>query len=249
MFAGSVLIIFFLVVTGLSGNGFGVSNKAKPLRVLFIGNSLTYSNDLPAFVEAFAKAAGQRSFSYKTVAFPNFSLEDHWNNKDSLKALKNGPWDFVVMQQGPSASKEGRAVLLEYARRFAGEIRKVGGRPAFYSVWPSVNRMQDFKGVRESYREAADELDGLMLPVGEAWLNAWKVNSSIGLYSTDGFHPSPLGTYLAGLVIYEQLYNQSPIGLPAKLRLSSGIAVEVPADTAVILQRAAQEANRLFGRH
>jgi hypothetical protein len=58
-----------------------------------------------------------------------------------------------------------------------------------------------------------------------------------------------LGTYLAGLVIYEQLYNQSPIGLPAKLRLSSGIAVEVPADTAVILQRAAQEANRLFGRH
>jgi hypothetical protein len=108
--------------------------------------------------------------------------------------------------------------------------------------------MQDFKGVSDSYRQAADEVDGLMFPVGEAWLNAWRLKTSIGLYSADGFHPSPLGTYLAGLVIYEQLYNRSPVGLPSKLRLSSGATVEVPSDLAVILQRAAQEANRLFGR-
>jgi hypothetical protein len=246
MFAQSLFVIFLLIVPAISDRG--VNGSDKPIRVLFIGNSLTYSNDLPAVVEAFAKGAGQRSFSYKTIAFPNFSLEDHWNNKDAHKAITKGPWDFVVLQQGPSASNEGRAVLLEYARRFAGEIRKIGGRPAFYSVWPSANRTQDFKGVSDSYRQAADEVDGLVFPVGEAWLNAWRANSSIGLYSADGFHPSALGSYLAGLVIYEQLYDRSPIGLPSRLRLSSGATVEVPADQAVILQRAAQEANRLFGR-
>lgn len=248
MFARAAFIILFLVLTAPGKGELNVSDKAKPFRVLFIGNSLTYSNDLPAVVEAFAKAAGQRSFSYKTIAFPNFSLEDHWNNKDVHKALMKGPWDFVVLQQGPSASDEGRAVLLEYARRFAAEIRKIGARPAFYSVWPSASRMQDFKGVSDSYRQAAEEVDGLVFPVGDAWLNALRVKTSIGLYSADGFHPSPLGTYLAGLVIYEQLYNRSPIGLPSKLRLSSGGTVEAPSDQALILQRAAQEANRLFGR-
>jgi len=91
-------------------------------------------------------------------------------------------------------------------------------------------------------------VDGLVFPVGEAWLNAWRVNPSIGLYSSDGFHPSAFGTYLAGLVIYEQLYNRSPVGLPSKLRLSSGARIEVTADLAVMLQRAAQAANRSFGR-
>lgn len=152
------------------------------------------------------------------------------------------------MQQGPSASNEGRALLLEYGRRFAEEIGKIGARPAFYSVWPSASRMQDFKGVTESYRHAAEDVDGLLFPVGEAWLSAWRIDPSIGLYSADGFHPSMAGSYLAGLVIYGQLYNRSSVGLPFKLRLGSGAGIEIPPDQAVLLQRAAEEANKLFGR-
>ena len=84
----------------------------------------------------------------------------------------------MVLQQGPSASKEGRALLLEYGRRFAEEIRRIGGRPALFSVWPLAGRMQDFKRVSESYGQAARDLDGLVFPVGDAWLNAWRVNPS-----------------------------------------------------------------------
>src|SRR5688572_5578026 len=65
-------------------------DSAKALRVLFIGNSLTYSNDLPSVVEAFAKATGQRVFACKTIALPDFSLEDHWNKKDARKAIMKG---------------------------------------------------------------------------------------------------------------------------------------------------------------
>lgn len=154
----------------------------------------------------------------------------------------------MVLQQGPSASKEGRALLLEYTRRFAEDIRRIGARPALYSVWASIIRRQDFKGVSESYRQAAEEVDGLLFPVGEAWLSAWKVDPSITLYSEDGFHPSGVGTYLAALVMYEQLYNRSPVGLPSKLQLGSGAKIEIPADQALLLQRAAEEANKLFAR-
>jgi len=241
-------VTLFLLIPLRSDCALRYPTSTKPLRVLFIGNSLTYSNELPAIVEALAKATGQRPLAYKIVAFPDFSLEDHWNKRDALKAIMKGDWDYVVLQQGPSASKEGRALLLEYSRRFAQEIRKIGGRPALYMVWPSASRMHDFKGVSESYRQAAEDVDGLVFPVGEAWLCAWKTDPAIDLYSGDGFHPSAAGSYLAGLVIFEQLYKRSPLGLPAKLRLRSGAKLEVPADLAVLLQQAAGEANKRFGR-
>lgn len=242
----SILIIPFADGAMYRVSTFEQPGTARELRVLFIGNSLTYTNDLPGIVEAFAKATGQRPFAYKTIAFPDFSLEDHWNRNDARKAIAKNEWDYVVLQQGPSASQEGRAVLLEYTRRFAQEIRHIRGRPALYMVWPSAGRLQDFKRVSESYRAAAEEVDGLVFPVGEAWLGAWRVNPSISLYSGDGFHPSTAGTYLAGLVIYEQLFDRSPIGLPSRLGLSSGVRIEIPTDQAAMLQQAAEEANRKF---
>ena len=240
----SVCIVLFLSAPPYRGSTKKGPNAAPPLRVLFIGNSLTYANDLPAIVEAFAKASGQRDFLFKTLAFPDFSLEDHWNKKDALNAIRKGRWDFIILQQGPSASREGRELLLEYSRRFAAEIRGRGGRVALYAVWPSASRRQDFKGVSDSYRQAADAVDGIVFPVGDAWLNAWRVNPSIGLYSADGFHPSAAGSYLAGLVVYEQLFDRSPVGLPSRLKLRSGATIDIPADQAVLLQRAAKEANK-----
>ena len=240
----AVMIVF---VGAHLHRGTALENR-QALRVLFVGNSLTYTNDLPGIVTAFARADGQRAFESRTIAYPNYSLEDHWNNQDARREISKGRWDYVVLQQGPSASKEGRALLLDYSRRFAEEIRKIGGKPALYSVWPSANRMQDFRGVSESYRQAAEAVEGIVFPVGDAWLNAWTVSPTLELYSSDGFHPSAAGSYLAGLVIYEQLYNRSPIGPPARLLLNSGGKIEIPADQALLLQNAAQKANKLSVR-
>ena len=246
--AGALFVILVLAVALFWERDATNPTAANALRVLFIGNSLTCANDLPAIVEAFAKADGQKVFAYKTLAFPDFSLEDHWNKRDAQEAMMKGEWDYVVLQQGPSASKEGRALLLEYTRRFAEEIRRAGARPALYMVWPSSSRMQDFKGVSESYRQAAEAVDGLVLPGGEAWLSAWRIDLSIALYSGDGFHPSATGSYLAGLVIYEQLYSRSPVGLPSTLGLSSGARIEIASEQAVLLQQAAEDANKKFRR-
>ncbi|HWO02028.1 MAG TPA: hypothetical protein VNS63_22460 [Blastocatellia bacterium] len=248
MVTGVVLVILALAVSLFCRRDVTNPASVKALRVLFVGNSLTSSNDLPAIVEALAAATGQRTFAYESIALPDFSLEDHWTKKDAQKAIMTAKWDSVVLQQGPSASKGGRALLLEYSRRFAEEIRRAGGRPALYMVWPAASRMDDFKGVSESYRQAAEAVDGLVFPVGEALLNAWKSDTSIALYSGDGFHPSTAASYLAGLVIFEQLYDRSPVGLPSRLRLASGAKIEIAADLAVVLQRAAQDANREFKR-
>jgi hypothetical protein len=214
-----------------------VTLQPQPVRILFVGNSLTYANDLPATVCALARAAGQRVVC-ESVAKPDYSLEDHWNEHEARSAIARG-WDFVVLQQGPSALPESRRLLIAYAKRFDAEIRKAGARTALYMVWPSRTRRADFSGVSQSYAAAAKEVKGLLMPAGDAWRAAWAIDSNLPLYGPDGFHPSASGSYLAALVIYRQLFGEAAPTAPVPPDASS---------IANVLQRAADSIARLKPR-
>jgi hypothetical protein len=181
-------------------------------RILFIGNSLTYVNDLPAMVCTLARSTGRQA-TCETVAKPDYGLEEHWNDRDARAAIARG-WDVVVLQQGPSALPESRRLLIAYAKRFDAEIKKAGARTALYMVWPSRARRGDFQGVSESYAAAAKDVSGLLIPAGDAWRAAWAADATLPLYGADGFHPSPTGTYLAALVAYEQIFGAPPPATP-----------------------------------
>jgi len=211
-------------------------------RVLFIGNSLTDWNRLPDLVAALSDAGGAPRLACQSVVAGGYSLEDHWNDGRALAAIRRGPWDFVVLQQGPSASEEGRRLLRQYSQTFAREIRKAGAVPALYMVWPSNDRRTDLSAVRDSYRRAARDVAGVFLPAGEAWREAWKKDPSLPLYSSDGLHPTPAGSYLAALVVSARLADRSPLGMPGLLMLPGGGEVRIPAQLAALLQQAAAEA-------
>src|SRR4051812_32745540 len=74
----------------------GFSPALAPDRVLFIGNSLTMANDLTSTVESLSADAGSRRLECRAVAFPNYSLEDHWNRGDAGRAIAAGGWSTVV---------------------------------------------------------------------------------------------------------------------------------------------------------
>lgn len=241
-------IALLIALTFCSTGCPGKQTPTNALRVLFIGNSLTYTNDLPSIITALAEADGQPPPLNKAIAFPDFSLEDHWQEGTARKAIAQGGWNIVVLQQGPSALPESQVLLVDYTRRFAQEIRRTGATPALYMVWPSASRRQDFKGVSESYRRAAAAVDAMVFPVGEAWLAAWRLDPKFELYSSDGLHPTITGSYLAALVIYAQLYGRSPAGLPGRLKLRSGTVIDISTEQARLLQAAATEANEKFGR-
>jgi hypothetical protein len=80
----------------------------------------------------------------------------------------------------------------------------------------------------------------LLFPVGEAWRAAWRRDPAVPLDGPDGFHPTPTATYLAALVIYQHITGLSPVDLPS--------LTPMPANRALLLQAAAQEANTQFGR-
>jgi hypothetical protein len=215
-------------------------------QVLFIGNSLTYTNDLPGMLAAMIDSAGAEPTFFESRTLPNFGLEDHWQT-GAREAIASRAWDIVVLQQGPSAT-EGRPSLLEFSARFNDDVRKGGGRVALYMVWPAAVRDFDFDGVSESYRLAAEQVDGLLFPAGEAWRAAWRIDSTLTLYGDDGFHPSILGTYVAALVMFEQLTGLPVERASASFQTPAGLLVSIPDETAEILKAAATEANEEFGR-
>ncbi len=222
-----------LLFTGCSS---GDPTGANGLRVLFVGNSLTYTNDLPAMVATFAESE-ELAFGYKTIAFPNYALQDHWYHSDARSELSEGNWDFVVMQQGPSSLPENQESLRFWAAKFADEARLYGTEPALYMVWPADVNSATFPAVVDSYTLAADAVAGLLLPAGAAWLAAWNLDASLPLYGPDGFHPSETGTYLAALAVFAGLTGSSPVGLPSTLELPAG-GLTIPASRARLLQDA-----------
>jgi hypothetical protein len=171
-----------------------------PRRVLFVGNSLTTSNGLPAMVERMSAAAGDPMVA-TVVAFNDFSLADHWEQGDALRAIRRGGWDTVVLQQGPSSLPESRLALIADTRRFDVEIRTTGGRTALFMVWPPKSRMQFAGDVARSYADAAKAVGGLLLAAGDAWRAAWNADPGLALYGPDDFHPSVAGSTLAAQVI------------------------------------------------
>ncbi len=215
-------------------------------RVLFVGNSLTFTNDLPGMVQALADAAGAAPLAATMVAGPNLSLDDQLEAGVAARALAEGGWDVVVLQQGPSSLPESRAALRRATRAFEHAIRQAGARPALYAVWPAASRAGDFDRVSESYALAAADVRGILLPVGEAWRAAWRRNPSLPLYADDGFHPSIAGSYLAALVMVGRLYDRSCVGLPASLRTEGGTRVDLSPSVTRVLQEAADEANGRF---
>jgi hypothetical protein len=185
-----------------------------PPRVLFIGNSLTYANDLPAMMKVVAQRAGVPVPETEMVAFPDFALEDHWAEGTSRRRLAEERWDFVVMQQGPSSLPENQVHLRTWTEQFAPSIRNAGAEPVLYMVWPSRSRDSAFPAVLESYRNAAAAVHGIFAPAGEAWRSALAEDPATPLYFKDGFHPLPSGTYLAAVVILARIHSFDPLDLP-----------------------------------
>jgi hypothetical protein len=221
-------------------------SPGRQVRVLFIGNSLTYANDLPGMVAALAARSGD-AVVQTSVSLPNYSLADHWNDGRAVQEISRGGWDIVVLQQGPSSLPASRVELVFDAKRFAVEAARVGARVALFSVWPSSDRLAFFDDVSASYAAAADSTDGLLFPAGEAWRAAWRRDPGLELFGPDGFHPTELGSYLAALVLYQQLTGRSPAGLGTSFDWPAG-HLNLTASQSSILGESAAEANGHFAR-
>lgn len=181
--------------------------------ILFVGNSLTYYNDLPKLVEELSKGS---SLTVKTTCLcsPNYALEDHLNEKKLQTMVATDNYDYVIVQQGPSSRQEGRDMLIRDGATLKELCLNTKTRLAFYMVWPSKTYFQSFNEVIQSYTLAAEKNEALLCKVGAAWKIYFEETNDYSLYSEDGFHPSRSGSFLAAWVICAALFPDRITNLP-----------------------------------
>jgi hypothetical protein len=212
-----------LATAGLLAGAWACSSTSGPgpapapaRSVLFIGNSLTYLNDLPALVKGVAEAAGD-SLRVAMVAGPNLAVIDHVNGAtDAVARIDGAEWGFVVLQQGPTPAGVCRDTLVLAAMRLGPHISAAGGRAAVVVPWARLAFPQSLGFADESAVAAARSVGGVVAPVGIAWKEALETDPAPPLYSSDGYHPAPAGSLLAALTIYDRLFGRDVRDIPAE---------------------------------
>jgi hypothetical protein len=203
---------------------------AAPFRVLFIGNSLTYTNDLPAMVARLGHGVND-PIRVGMVAKPNLAIIDHVNgSSDAVSQIEGSRWTFVVLQQGPTSFPGVcRDTLILATMRLAPSIRKAGARAAILLPWTAQDHPERLAGASESAVLAARAVGGVVVPVGAAWRDALRDDPTMPLYGPDGYHPAPAGTLLAALTVYERLFGRDvtsrsieSVAEASKVQLSPG---------------------------
>lgn len=199
---------------------------APPLRVLFIGNSYTYYNDLPETLRKLAASATPPvAIETARVLVGGSTLQQHWQRGKAQEAIREGTWDYVVLQEHsllggkvvePEPVVAPVAGFFEFARLFNAEIRRTRARTIFYMPWSREAFPEQQFRISDAYRAEARELMAMVAPVGPAMMAARIGDPSISFYHGDHSHPKPPGTYLAACVFYAVITGRSPVGLPSR---------------------------------
>jgi hypothetical protein len=189
----------------------------KSIRVLFIGNSYTYVNDLPNMLAALARAGNQRPVVYDRETPGGCTLEKHWKDGKAVKKITAAKWDYVVLQEQSLRPLTDRPRMFEYAAKLDGAIQKQQARTLLYQTWARQDAPQRQDDLSKAYLDLGQELKARVAPVGMAWERALKEDPQRVLYSADKSHPARAGTYLAACVFYATIFGQSPEGLPGEI--------------------------------
>jgi len=209
--------------------------------VLFIGNSLTYTNDLPELVADLGASVGD-TIRVSSVAQANFAVIDHaLGLSNAVDVIKSQKWDMVVLQQGPTTVGVNRDTLIIATKMLDPLVKAQGGVTAQLMTWPQSSQPQLFPAVLASSQAAANSVSrGVLIPAGEAWRAALAENASLPLYGGDGYHPALLGTYLTALVVYEKVTHHDARLLPGTATVF-GTLLQADEPTLRLLQRIAHE--------
>lgn len=244
----SILALFVLCAVSL----FGQNTK----RVLFLGNSYTYVNNLPQILADMAASTG-KALVFDSNTPGGYYLGQHLTNPQSLAKIKAGNWDNVVLQD--------QSMALAYPDRYKNfmaigidldsiiKANNLCSQTMFYSTWGRkngdtylctppqcsedtwINRTyyEMDNDIEANYKIIADSLKSSMTPVGAVWRYIRQHYPSIELFQEDESHPSLAGSYAAACSFYATIFRSDP----TQITFNSGLSA---TDASNIRQAAKQ---------
>lgn len=200
-------------------------------RILFIGNSYTFMNDLPGTFKKLAESGGETVIT-DISAISGATLAKHSRNKNTINKIKNGKWDYVVLQEHSlgtlvdSFKVNNTYPAVEYLDSL---IKKQKAKTLLYMTWGRKRggaqvldtlRTKYYKDyfemqtvIEKSYRDLGKKIGAEIIPAGLAWESVIKKYYFANLWQKDESHPNIEGTYLNACVFYATIFGKSPAGL------------------------------------
>jgi hypothetical protein len=166
------------------------------MKVLFIGNSHTYFNDMPQLFADMCEALTGEQTEVTMLAYSGRSLR--WHTKEYFPirfALLYGKYDFCVIQQqghpfpGLSQTEPDAEALISLCRT-------CGTKPVLYMTWAKKDEPEKIREISAAYRTLSERCDALLAPIGELFEALRVSHPEIDLYWSDGAHASKYATYL-----------------------------------------------------
>ena len=209
---GVAAVVLAAIWFGFVGNDW--FDRRPVHRILFLGHSYTYYNDMPAMVGKMADSANSPAhYDIIMSAFPNATLEDHSLNARTRDLLAQGGWYRIVAQPegGLNYRSADSAMFVAGASLLVGTAEQP---PAILISWQatdafcrkhySMSRNDVAAIAQENLRGLAIATGADVIDIARAWDRVTASGLPFSLYK-DGNHPSLHGSYLAALVVYEGL--------------------------------------------
>ncbi len=212
----SIKIVFVTVLLALFSASCPARSEGDTLRVLFVGNSYTYFENLPQVVSVLSDRTNMKLVTGKITA-GGAKLSEHWRGARGLstkETIKNGNYDIVVLQEWSLGTINEKDSAMKYLELFSDYSRAIGAEPCFFLTWAREKTPQQQEEISRVYRDAALKFDAKVVPAGEAWAIARERRPDFRLYNPDGTHPSEFGTYLTATVFVAAITGELPAELP-----------------------------------
>ncbi len=219
--------LLLLILAGMIIFPLGTLARQKELKVLFVGNSYTFGNNLPHIVSILSDSTETLLITRKSVIGGAY-LREHWNGDRELKTrdlIAQGDFDIVVLQNNSMAAMYAPDSTSKYVSLFTEYNRQHGAETYLFNTWAREKVPQFQQEIDAMYLEAAQESGAVRVPVGSAWELALDTRPDVDLFTSDGSHPNELGTLLIASVFVKFITGELP-PIPPRVFLAEDAAGE-----------------------
>jgi hypothetical protein len=205
------IFVLFTLINVLTGCVDSRQNNISPKRILFVGNSLTYYNDIPAMVAKIYSVIGKpQVVEAEMLAQAGYSIEQHLSNEILNSTLTDSKYDFVVLQDFGgwplcSISFDACASSSDPLSEAIKLVKSSGAIPIWFSTY-HANPDYQLMLSKES-RIIALSLDVGIADVGAAMLAFSSTNSEYNIILPNN-HPNTLGSWIAASTIVRSIINK-----------------------------------------
>lgn len=195
------------------------------MKILFIGNSYTYYNEMPMIFERLA-TGNQKDIQVYSVTKGGRMLCEFSESGDPVTQelehlLAEHHFDICFIQEQSILPLKdygcfisGLECVVEKVRSRADRLvlyatwgRKAGSKTLTENSWTTVSMA---RGLCEAYHNAAATVDADVSDAGLNFLEVYTNREEIELYDPDLSHPSYKGSCLAALTHYYTVFREFP---------------------------------------